>query len=138
MIPAIGASEPVKFSLDGKEFRLRFTLSALKSLDQGHQIKVMKGGDAMIDAVRDPEKLALILYHGLLPNHPNVTLAWVEENFDSGMLLELAPLIGKAISGKAVELPNDDRPGSKPNGIGALSGPSDATTSGSPTPSSGA
>jgi hypothetical protein len=138
MVFTVGAAEPVIFSLNGKEYRLRFTLSALKALDQNHQIKVMRAGDAMIDALRDPEKLALILYHGLLPNHPDVTVEWVEANFDLGMLLELAPVIGKAVSGKAAELPNADRPGSKPNGIGLLSGPSDDMTSGSPSPNSGA
>jgi hypothetical protein len=138
MTHSVGAAEPVTFELAGKRYRLRFTLAALKALDQGHQIKVMRGGDSMIDAVRDPEKLALILYHGLLPNHPEITIDWVEQNFDSGMLLELAPVIGQAISGKPTALPNEPAPDSKPNGIGLLSGPSGVSTLDSPNPISGA
>jgi len=136
MTHQLGASEPVKFELDGEEYRLRFTLGALKALDHDHGIKIMKGGDAMMDAVRDPGKLALILFHGLRTCHPEITIEWVEANFDSSMLLDLAPVVGQAIGGKAAQLPNVDPPG-KVNGIGSLSGQSVDMTLGSLTPSSG-
>lgn len=130
MVHQIGAAEPVKFALDGKEYRLRFTLKALKALDQLHEIRVMKGGADMIEAVRDPAKLALILYHGLMANHPDISLEWVEGNFDSGNLMELAPVIAQAIAGRPVALPNELTPG-KVNGVGSPSGLSDDTISGS-------
>jgi hypothetical protein len=136
MVAQIGASEPVRFELSGKEYRLRFTLGALKALSQEHKIEVMKGGPDMVDAIRDPAKLALILYHGLLTHHPEITPGWVEENFDSGMFADMVPLVATAISGRPV--PNVERPGSsKANGVGLLSGPSDDTTSDSQSETSG-
>ena len=127
---------PVQFQMGEKTYSLRFTLRALKTLEHDHEIAVMRGGDNMIAAVRDAGKLALILYYGLRGTQPDITLDWVEDNFDSTMLLELAPVIAQAISGKVADSPNEPPPG-KVNGIGSLSGPSDDTTSDSATANSG-
>jgi len=132
----VQAGSPVQFAMGDKTYSLRFTLRALKTLEQEHKISVMRGGDNMIAAVRDPERLALILFYGLRGSHPEITLDWVEDNFDSGMLLDLAPVIAQAISGKPVEVPNESTP-EKPNGIGLLSGPSGDTISDSPKTNSG-
>jgi hypothetical protein len=128
--------KPVQFQMGETTYSLRFTLRALKTLEHEHDIAVMRGGEPMIAAVRDAGKLALILYYGLKGAQPDITLDWVEDNFDSTMLLELAPVIAQAISGKAVDSPNEPPPG-KVNGIGSLSGPSDDTTSASVTATSG-
>ena len=136
MTHRVQAGEPVKFEMGEKTYSLRFTLRALKALEHEHHIAVMRGGDNMVDAVRDPEKLALILFYGLQTAHPDITLDWVEDNFDSGMLLELAPVIAQAISGKTVTLPNELTPG-KVNGVGSPSGPSVDTISDLATESSG-
>lgn len=138
MLHQINAGEPVRFQMAGVEYRLRFTLRALKQLEHDHHISVMRGGEGVIDAVRDPEKLALVLYFGLKTHQPDITLEWVEDTFDASMLLELAPVIAQAISGRATgaSSPNEPVPG-KVNGVGSPSGPSDDTISPSAMTSSG-
>lgn len=128
---------PVEFQMGETTYRLRFTLRALKVLEHEHGISVLRGPENIIEAIRDPQKLALILYHGLKGSQSDITLDWVEENFDAGMLTSLAPIIAAAISGKQVsELPNVET-SDKPNGIGLISGLSDDTTLVSQTGSSG-
>jgi hypothetical protein len=119
---------PVEFQMGDATYRLRFTLRALKQLEHEHKISVLRGPESMVEAIRDPGKLALVLFYGLQANHPEITLDWVEDNFDASMLVSLAPVIGQAVSGRKVELedPNASPP-SKPNGIGLLSGRSEDT-----------
>lgn len=138
MLHQVNAGEAVRFEMNGVEYRLRFTLRALKTLEHEHQISVMRGGEGVIEAVRDPEKLALVLYYGMRANHPEITLEWVEDTFDASMLLGLAPVIAQAITGRAAAatLPNVAEPG-KVNGVGSPSGPSDDTISPSAMTSSG-
>jgi hypothetical protein len=138
MVTQIGVSEPAKFELAGKEYRLRFTLTALKALASEHDVRIMSGGQQMLDNIRDADRFALILYYGLKAHHPEVTLAWVEETFDSAMLLELMPVLARAIAGSKADVPNEAGPDlPKANGIGLLSGPSEDMTSASQSQNSG-
>jgi len=128
---------PVEFQMGDTTYRLRFTLRALKVLEHEHKISVLRGPENIIEAIRDPEKLALVLYYGLKGSQPDITLDWVEENFDAGMLVSLAPVIAAAISGRQVtESPNAES-SDKPNGTGLISGLSDDTILASQTGSSG-
>jgi hypothetical protein len=131
------AGTPVSFELDGKIYRLRFTLRVLKELEEQHQISVLRSPEAMVESMRDPRKLALVLYHGMKVYDPEVTLDWVEDTFDISMMTALAPLIAQAITGqKSGQSPNPPGPG-KANGIGLPSGPLEDTISASPPANSG-
>ena len=127
-----------EFEIDGKTYRMRLSLRVLKILEHEHHISIMRGPDGIMEALHDPEKFALIVYHGLRANHPDITLEWVEDTFDASSIVALAPVIGQAISGKEAtgDSPNAPPP-DKPNGIGLLSGPSGDTTSDSPSANSG-
>ena len=125
---------PVRVEIDGKDYPLRFTLKALKELQRDHNISVIRGG---VDAFTDPEKLALILFYGLRGLNPDITLEWVEEHVDAGMLVSMMPALGFAMSGRAPETsPNPQAP-AKANGIGSPFGPSGATISDTPSGNSG-
>ena len=126
-----------EFQVGDKVYRMRLSLRVLKTLEQDHNISIMRGSESILEALHDPEKFALVVYQGLKVNHPEVTLDWVEDPFDATSIAMLAPVIGQAISGKEVgESPNEPPP-DKPNGIGLLSGPSGDMTSDLPTASSG-
>jgi hypothetical protein len=126
-----------EFQVGDKIYRMRLSLRVLKTLEQDHNISIMRGPESILAALHDPEKFALVVYQGLRANHPEVTLDWVEDTFDATSIAMLAPVIGQAISGReAGDSPNAPTP-DKPNGIGPLSGPSGDTTSASLTISSG-
>lgn len=132
--------EPIRIRLADKELTLRYSLRTLKDLDVDHGLSVLKG-TAIGEAWTDPTKLALILFYGLRGNE-GITQDWVEDNIDSSMLLDLAPVLAYATTGRKlklnlpeeVELPNVARP----NGTGLPSGPSAASISDAPKPNSGA
>jgi hypothetical protein len=123
---------PCVLEIGGKKLELRFTLKVLKALQADRQIVVLKG---LGDALQDPEKLGVILYYGVRTKHPDITEDWVEENVDASMLLDLAPMLGYAATGRWLDiekalanLPNAERP-AEPT-TGSQSGPLADTTSG--------
>src|SRR5262249_7682536 len=116
----IHAGTPVSFEMEGQVYHLRFTLRVLKTLEHDHAVSVLRGPEGMMEAIRDPAKFSLLLYHGMKAQDPNVTLEWIEDNFDLSMLASLGPVIAQAISGKKPEneFPNAPEPG-KVNGLGS-------------------
>lgn len=117
---------PVSIEIDGKEYPIRFSLRTLKVLQKDHGIALMKGGSADL---LDPERLAIVLYHGLREGTPDVTLDWVEDHVDTATLIAMIPHLTLAISGKAPTAP-PNAPTPALTGIGSPSGASDDTTSG--------
>jgi len=123
--------KPILVEAAGQMLELRFTLKTLKALDAEHDISVLKG-EGMAGIFQNPAKMAVVLYYGLRANNPEVTEDWVEENFDASMLLDLAPVLAYATTGRWPDLskilgesPNADRPGT----TGLPSGPSEDMTS---------
>jgi hypothetical protein len=124
---------PCVLEIGGKQLELRFTLKVLKVLEAEHQITVLKG-EGLGDALRDPAKLGVILYFGIKTKHPDITEDWVEENVDASMLLDIAPMLAYATTGRwpdmeriLANLPNAERP-PEPT-TGSPSGPLADTTS---------
>ena len=123
---------PIVLDLDGEKLELRFTLRTLKALNVEQGISVLKGG--MGEVMTDPEKLAVILWYGVKTKRPEITLDWIEDNFDAAMLLDLGPALAYAVTGRLPDLekilanyPNAERP---PEPTGSQSGPLADTTSG--------
>ena len=50
--------EPIYITIEGQEYRLRFTLRALKELDVDHGISVLRG-EGVAEVFRDPEKMEI-------------------------------------------------------------------------------
>jgi hypothetical protein len=118
---------PVTVTIDGQEHPIRFSLRTLKTLQKDHGIALLRASGA--DLV-DPEKLALVLYHGLREHDPAITLDWVEDHVDAASLIGMIPSLSHAISGqqpKQREVPNALTPGA--SGTGSPSGQLDDTTS---------
>jgi len=90
---------PILVEIGEQIFELKFPLRVLKTLDVEHGISVIKG-TGMADIFSDPEKLGLMLYHGLRSKQPEITLDWVQDNVDASMLLTLAPITMYAITGR--------------------------------------
>jgi hypothetical protein len=119
-----------------RKLELRFPLKVLKQLDTEHGISVLKG-EGLGESLRDPAKLATMLYFGLKTKQPDLTLDWVEENVDARMLLDLAPMLAFATTGVfpdmdriLARLPNVASPAEPAKEAGSTSGPLAATTSG--------
>jgi hypothetical protein len=130
------AGEPIVLDIGDRKLELRFPLKALKTLDTEHHISVLKG-EGLGDSLRDPAKLAIMLYYGLKTKQPDITLDWVEENVDARMLLDLAPMLAYATTGVfpdmdriLARLPNAGSPAEPLKEAGSTSGPLAATTSG--------
>jgi hypothetical protein len=129
--------QPVVLTIGGRDMELRFTLKVLKELDREHQISVLKG-DGLGSIMQDPARLAVVLYYGLKARQPDVTEDWIEENVDASMLLDMSPMLVRAITGKWFDvdeylknrLPNAERPTAAAPEAGSTSGPLAATTSG--------
>jgi len=116
---------PVMITIDGQEYPIRFSLRTLKTLQKDHGISLMRGGAA--DLI-DPEKLAIVLYHGLHEANPQITEDWVLDHVDTASLLGMIPHLGAAISGRrSSDFPNVQTPGG--SGTGLTPGQSDDTTS---------
>jgi hypothetical protein len=142
--PAAGM--PITVPIDGKEYRLRYSLRALKTLEKEHGLSLMRGGEDMARALQSPSCFTTVLHVGLQAEHPDLTLEWVEDRVDAGMLIEIIPLLILAISGiwigdkleDAVKSPNGlPEVPILPSGTGFPSGPSADTTSVSVKPNSG-
>lgn len=125
--------KPVILHVADRDLELRFTLKVLKQLDVEKNISVLKG-DGMADVLRDPENLAVVLHYGVKTKDPEITLDWIEENFDASMLLDLAPILAYSMTGRYPDMdkllgghPNADSP-AEPS-TGSPSGRSDGTTS---------
>lgn len=131
---------------DGRSVPLRFPLRALKALKQDHQIDMLRNGAALGDLLSDPGSLAVILAAGLQGADPSLTVEWVEDNIEVSMLTDIAPALLYAATGRWFDLSTAAAENGRGNGTasdssslqtGSASGPSDATTSGSPNPTSG-
>ena len=123
---------PCLIKVGDRSLELRFTLKALKALDAEHNLSVFRG-EGLGEALREPGKLAVVLYYGLRTRQPDITQDWVEENFDASMLLDLAPVLAYATTGRwpdmdkiLANLPNAARPA---DSTGSPSGPLADTTS---------
>jgi hypothetical protein len=124
---------PKILEIGGRKLELLYTLKVLKALEVDHQIQVVKGG--LGDVMFDPAKLAVVLYYGLKTKNSDLTEEWVEENVDASMLLDMAPMLAYATTGRwpdmekiLANLPNAERP-TEPT-TGSPSGPLADTTSG--------
>jgi hypothetical protein len=121
---------PVAITIGGKDYPIRYTLRVLKELQKDHGVSVISGEATNIFA--DIGKLAVILWYGLRTANPEITLDWVEDNVDTSMLVGMIPALTFAMSGQPPKPKQDASPNAKrprANGIGLLSGPSDASTS---------
>jgi hypothetical protein len=130
--------QPCLLEIAGRKLELLFTLKVLKQLDHEHHISVLKG-EGLGTMMQDPERLAVVLYYGLKTKHADITEDWIEENVDASMLLDMSPMLVRAITGKwfdiesytASRLPNAERPAEiKSDTTGSPSGPLADTTSG--------
>jgi hypothetical protein len=125
--------QPILLNVAGRSLELRFSLKTLRGL-AADGVSVLKGGGA--EAFQDPEKLGLMLFHGLREKQPDLTREWVEDNFDASMIMPLAPLLVYATTG------HRGAAGASPNGaglngaVGSTSGlsPDTISASASPTP----
>jgi hypothetical protein len=135
------AGKPCVLHIGGRDLELRFTLKTLKALDVDHHLSVLKG-EGLFGAMQDPVKLSVILYYGLRTKNPEITEDWVEENVDASMLLDMAPMLAFATTGRwpdlekiladqkmLGDLPNPARPTPPPESNGSISGPLADTTS---------
>jgi len=131
---------PVYVVIDGADRRVRFPLRVLKELEAEHGISVLRG-EGLAEAFRDPVKLAIILSYGLRTDNPELTPEWVEEHVEASMLMDIAPVLAYAASGRWPDLSAiDNNPPNppQPESTGSPSGPSVGTISGSVKPNSGA
>jgi hypothetical protein len=139
--------QPILVTIGERVLELRYPLGALKELDRNHGISLLKGSGAA-EMFADPEKLSAMVYYGLKTRQPDVTPQWVDDNVDASMLLNLAPLLVYATTGrwpKMLNLDEDDEDGDETENpllpatlsTGSQSGPSDATTSAAATLNSG-
>lgn len=126
--------EPIIIEIADRKLELRFPLKVLKELDANYQLTVLKG-DGLAESLRDPGKLATLLYYGLKTKQPDLTEDWVEDNVDARMLLDLAPMLAYATTGVFPDmerilsrLPNAARP-TEQKQTGSTSGPLADTTS---------
>jgi hypothetical protein len=124
---------PVVLILDGKRLELRFTLGVMRQVEQDHNVSLLKG-NGLADILRDPGKLAILLTYGLRTKQPECTLEWVEDNFDSSMLISLGTVLAFCMTGSLPDLekyfpksPNGNGPIAPESG--STSGPSAVTTS---------
>lgn len=129
---------PVYLTIEGTEHRLRFPLRILKELEADHGISVLRG-EGMAESFRDPGKLAIVLSYGLRTDNPEMTPEWVEEHVEASMLLDIAPVVAFAASGRWPDLSALNNPPNppQPESTGLVSGPSVVTTSASVKPNSG-
>jgi len=122
--------EPVYVTIEEQKYRLRFPLRVLKELEGDHSISVLRG-EGMVEAFRDPAKLAIMLSYGLRTDNPELTPEWIEDHVEASMLLEIAPVMAFAATGRYPDMsalenpPNPPQP--EPASTGSPSGPSDAT-----------
>ena len=128
--------QPCVLEIGGRRLELVFTLKVLRQLDSEHHISVLKG-DHLGTLMQDPLRLAVVLFYGLKSKQPDITEEWIEENVDSSMLLDMSPMVMRAITGKwfdiegeiAKRIPNAERPAVKANNeTGSTSGPLADTT----------
>jgi hypothetical protein len=112
---------------------------SLKQLDADHKISVLKG-EGLGTMIQDPARLAVVLYYGLKTKQPDITEDWIEDNVDASMLLDMSPMLVRAITGKWFDideylqsrLPNAMGPTATPKAetaTGSSSGPLAVTTS---------
>jgi hypothetical protein len=123
--------KPILVDIGGRQLELRYSLKTLKELDADHNISVLKG-ESMGQAFQNPALMAVVLYYGLRAKNADISQDWVEDNVDASMLLDLAPLLAYATTGRWPDLakflgesPNAERP----SGTGSPSGPSGDSTS---------
>jgi hypothetical protein len=125
--------EPIILDIAERKLELRFPLKILKALSVDHHISVLSG-EGLGESLRDPEKLAVMLFYGLKTKQPDLTQEWVEDNVDARMLLDLAPMLAYATTGVFPDMtkilsriPNVEGPTDQK--AGSTSGPSVDTTS---------
>lgn len=119
--------------LDDKRLELRFTLGVLRQLETDTGVSILKG-NGLADIMRDPGKLAILLEYGLRTKQPECTLAWVEDNFDSSMLISLGTVLAFCMTGTLPDLEKYFPKNPNGNGLiapetGSISGRSADTTS---------
>lgn len=128
---------PCILRLGERDVELRFTLRVLRELQAQESIAVLSG-EGMRTALQDPATLAKMLYYGIRTKQPDITEAWVEDNVDASMLMDLAPVLAYATTGRWPDMSKllGDIEGTSPNptrpnglAIGSLSGQSGASTS---------
>jgi len=107
---------PVVLTLNGRRLELRYTLRTLKQMQAETGLSILKG-NGLGDIVRDPEQLAIMLAYGLRDKQPDCDLAWVEENFDSSLLLSLFPVLAFCMTGT---LPDMEKLLKRPNANGSI------------------
>jgi hypothetical protein len=150
--------QPTLITVGERVLEIKFPLGILKTLDHEHGISILKGA-AFGEVIQSPGKLAILLYYGLKTKHPEITEQWVDDNIEASMLLEIAPYILYAMSGRwsrqlAASLEDEEdvianppqpvpepEPEPEPEEqilIGSRSGQSRAMTSDSANPKSGA
>ena len=95
--------KPILVEIGNSMLELRYSLRALKRLDTEHGVSFLKGGDGILNALKDPAKLAVVLHEGLLSRNPNVSLEWVEDSVDAAMIVELFPMLAYAATGRWVD-----------------------------------
>jgi hypothetical protein len=128
---------PCVLTIGGREVELKFTLRVLRELHTNENIQILNG-EWMRHALQDPQTLSRMLCYGLRTKNPDITEAWVEDNVDASMLIDLAPALAYATTGRWPDMsrilgetdaaPNESRPNGLPQ-TGLPSGPSGATIS---------
>lgn len=133
---------PILVDIADGVYELKFPLKILRLLKEEQEINVLRGA-GMEGVFTDPEKLATLVYYGLRTKNEGVTLEWVEDNIDASMLLNLAPLLAYATTGRwpkmtaledGEDIPNAER---ESRLRGSPYGQSDDTTSVSVSANSG-
>lgn len=121
--------KPIILDVGGRQLEMRFSLRTLKALDAEHKISILRG-HGMADAFQDPAQMAVVLYYGLREKNPDVTQDWVEDNMTAAMLLDLAPMLAFATTGRWPDVQKilDDANPQKPMEAGLISGQLEGTT----------
>lgn len=84
---------------DGKTYLVRYTLGSLRRLAWEYGIDLLSGAIPAIDAV----SIGPLLYWGLRREHPEVTLDYVLDNFDTSHLTDIVLSVYADISCKTRE-----------------------------------
>lgn len=97
---------PILVDIADGVYELKYPLKILKLLKDEQGIHVLRGA-GMEGVFTDPEKLATLLFYGLKTKAPDISLDWVEENIDASMLMNLAPLLAYATTGRWPKIRED-------------------------------
>lgn len=103
---------PATISIEGKQYHLRFSLKALKELELNEGLRLLHDLRGLPELIGNPERLAMLLSYGLIDPETKQRMSrdWIDDSVDASMLLELAPQLIYAATGRWLEVPTEAQP----------------------------